>query len=79
MPARTTLIFHATTQQQSTSWVVESTGEATCSKDYESMHAPVVELMAMEDVALAVNYLNPTLSGADVKSLYGQGTVIANP
>lgn len=56
------------------SWVVESTGEATCSKDYESMHAPVVELMVMEDVALAANYLNPTLTGSDAKSLYEQGT-----
>ncbi|CAM9184202.1 unnamed protein product, partial [Hapterophycus canaliculatus] len=55
------------------SWVVETTGEATCMKDYISMHAPVVELLSGEDLALALHYLNPTLSKADTKSLFRKG------
>jgi len=58
------------------SWVVESSGEATCIKDYISMHAPVVELLSAEDVALAVQYLNPTLSNADTRSLYKKGRLL---
>lgn len=55
------------------SWVVETTGEATCMQDYISMNAPVVELLSAEDLALALHYLNPTLSNADMKSLYRKG------
>ncbi len=58
------------------SWVVETNGEATCMKDYISMHAPVVELLSAEDVALAVQYLNPTLSKADTRSLYKKGRLV---
>lgn len=43
-------------------------------EDYISMHAPVVELLSKEDLALAINYLNPTLSQADTEDLYDQGT-----
>lgn len=42
-------------------------------KDYISMNAPVVELLSAEDLALALHYLNPTLSNADMKSLYRKG------
>lgn len=55
------------------SWVMETTGEATCMNDYVSKNAPVVELLLAEDLALALNYLNPTLSKADTKSLYKKG------
>lgn len=58
------------------SWVLESSGEATCMKDYVSMNAPVVELMTREDSALALQYLNPTLSQARVKRLYDQGEFV---
>lgn len=55
------------------SWVVETTGDATCMKDYISMNAPVVELLSAEDLTLALHYLDPTLSNADTKSLYKRG------
>lgn len=55
------------------SWVVESTGEGKCIKDYESMHAPVVELLSREDLILAVKYLNPALTETGAKDLYEQG------
>lgn len=55
------------------SWVVETTGDATCMKDYISMNAPVVELLSSEDLALALHYLDPTLSTPDMKSLFKKG------
>lgn len=55
------------------SWVMETTGEATCMNDYISKNAPVVELLLSEDLALALAYLDPTLSRADIKSLYKKG------
>lgn len=55
------------------SWVIDSTGDATCIKDYESMHAPVVELLTVKDLGLAVNYLNPALDDTNIKDLYEQG------
>ena len=63
-------------EQSPMSWVVETSGEATCIQDYISMHAPVVELLSAEDLALAVQYLNPTLSKADTKSLYKKGQLL---
>lgn len=54
---------------------METTGKVTCSKDYESMHAPVVELLTKEDLALAVQYLNPALTEMGMKNLYEQGKV----
>lgn len=42
-------------------------------KDYVSMNAPVVELLSEEDLALALNYLNPTLSNVDVRNMYKKG------
>lgn len=55
------------------SWVLEGSGIATCMKDYISMHAPVVDLLTKEDLALAVHYLNPTLSEAELKNIYKKG------
>lgn len=52
---------------------METTGEATCMNDYISKNAPVVELLLDEDLTLALNYLNPSLSKADTKSLYKKG------
>lgn len=42
-------------------------------KDYVSMNAPVVELLTEEDLALALNYLNPTLSNVDLRNMYKKG------
>lgn len=39
------------------------------------MHAPVVELLTKEDLALAVQYLNPALTEMGMKNLYEQGKV----
>ncbi|CAN0066224.1 unnamed protein product, partial [Pylaiella littoralis] len=62
--------------QRAMSWVMETTGEATCMNDYISKNAPVVELLLSEDLALALAYLDPTLSRADIKSLYKKGCQI---
>ena len=59
--------------QRAMSWVLESTGDATCMNDYVSMNAPVVELLTKDDLALALRFLNPTLSDAETKALYKRG------
>lgn len=41
--------------------------------DYVSMNAPIVELLTKEDLALALHFLNPTLSGLETKALYKRG------
>lgn len=58
---------------------METTGDATCTTDYISMNAPVVELLSAEDLALALHYLDPTLSNPDVKSLYKKGGLNPRP
>lgn len=55
------------------SWVLESTGDATCMNDYISMNAPVVELLTKDDLALALRFLNPALPDAEAKALYKRG------
>lgn len=60
-------------QMQDMAWILESSGEATYSKDYESMNTPIVELMTMDDFALAVKYLNPSLTDEDAESLFEHG------
>lgn len=69
----TRLDGHTCLEKSAMSWVVETTGDATCMKDYISMNAPVVELLSAEDLILALHYLDPTLSSADTKSLYKKG------
>lgn len=59
---------------QTMSWVLESGGQAIAGKDFESMHVPVVELMTKEDLALALKYLNPSLTQEDTKTLFDHGT-----
>lgn len=61
------------------SWVVETSGDATCMKDYISMNAPVVDLLSAEDLTLALHYLDPTLSNPDAKSLYKKGELNSRP
>lgn len=60
--------------QKPTRWILKSNGEATCLQDYEGMHAPVVELLRKEDLALAVHYLNPTISESRMEELYDEGS-----
>lgn len=57
-------------------WIMESTGEATCMKDYVSMHAPVVELCSKDDLVLALKYLHPALNDTAVKTLGKEGDAI---
>ncbi|CAM9185901.1 unnamed protein product [Ectocarpus fasciculatus] len=68
--------YSTASPQAAMSWVVETTGEATCMKDYISMNAPVVELLSEEDLTLALNYLNPTLSNVDIRTMYKKGRKI---
>lgn len=55
------------------SWILDENGDATCMKDYVSMNTSVVELFSQEDLALALQYLNPSLSPAETKSWYSRG------
>lgn len=60
--------------QEAKRWFLESNGEATRLQDYEGMHAPVVELLRKEDLALAIHYLNPTVHESEIQELYDEGS-----